>query len=63
IAPVTRYVRIPPPAVPWAELGPVRMDTTHPAALEFLSASGSAEGVRQLQNPSVRAFIALNVHG
>ncbi len=63
IAPVTRYVRIPPPAVPWAELGPVRMDTTHPAALEFLSASGSAEGVRHLQNPAVRAFIALNAHG
>jgi hypothetical protein len=39
------------------------MDTTHPAALEFLSASGSAEGVSQLQNPSVRAFIALNEHG
>jgi len=63
LAPETAYVRIPPPEIPFDVVGPVRMDTTHPAALELLSSCGRQEGQRQLAQPEVRQFLTDSAHG
>lgn len=62
LAPETSYLRIPPPVIPWEATGPVRMDTTHPAALELLSRCGREEGQRQLRDSAVQRFMWNGTH-
>lgn len=62
LAPETAYIRIPPPVIPIDQIGAVRMDTTHPAALEALVNCGRAEGQIQLSNPDIRQFLQTQVH-
>ncbi|MFZ9732024.1 MAG: CBASS cGAMP-activated phospholipase [Schleiferiaceae bacterium] len=57
LAPTTRYVRVPPPVIPFDSLGPVRMDTTHPAALALLRSCGRAAGQNLTSDPDVHAFL------
>ena len=57
LAPKTTYVRIPPPVIPIDRIGAVRMDTTHPAALEALAQCGRAEGLVQRARPEVQQFL------
>jgi len=43
--------------IPIDRIGAVRMDTTHPAALEALAQCGRAEGYVQRARPEVLQFL------
>jgi predicted acylesterase/phospholipase RssA len=57
LAPKTRYVRVPPPSIPFATVGPVRMDTTHAEALALLRQCGREVGQNLATDPDVQAFL------
>jgi hypothetical protein len=63
LAPETAYLRIPPPLIPIDQIGAVRMDTTHPAALEALVSCGRTEGLNQLRKSEIRQFLQPRAHG